>query len=74
MKCLEECKIKKQACLNKNCRLWIDYKEEYNCINETISRNGALTLRSVAKRLGVSFVRIKQIQDNALEKIRNKCS
>jgi len=73
MKCLEECIAKKQACTQKECRLWINFKEEYNCIGETVRRNGKLTLRDVAKRMGVSFVRIKQIQDAAIKKIRKKC-
>tara|TARA_B100000287_G_scaffold373736_1_gene373093 strand:- start:566 stop:706 length:141 start_codon:yes stop_codon:yes gene_type:complete len=36
---------------------------------ETVDKHGALTLREVADRLGVSFVRIKQIEDKALKKI-----
>jgi len=40
-----------------------------NCVNETVTNNGALTLREVAKRLNVSFVRVKQIEDKALKKL-----
>jgi DNA-directed RNA polymerase sigma subunit (sigma70/sigma32) len=49
--------------------MWIDYKKEFNCCLETVEKNGALTLREIADRLGVSFVRVKQIQDKALEKL-----
>jgi|TARA_R100000315_G_C5191752_1_gene111902 hypothetical protein len=69
MKCLSECKLNNSACEEKNCRMWIDYKKEFNCCLETVEKNGALTLREIADRLGVSFVRVKQIQDKALEKL-----
>tara|TARA_R100000005_G_C4993605_1_gene200625 strand:- start:2381 stop:2545 length:165 start_codon:yes stop_codon:yes gene_type:complete len=50
--------------------MWIDYPLEYNCIYETVDKNGALTLREVGKRLKVSFARIKQIETEALRKVR----
>jgi DNA-directed RNA polymerase sigma subunit (sigma70/sigma32) len=34
----------------------------------SVDKHGQLTLREVAERLGVSYVRIKQIQDKAMEK------
>ncbi len=70
MKCLQECKETNTPCKEKKCRMWIDYEQEYNCIGETVFCNGPLTLREVSKRLGVSFVRIKQIEDGALKKIK----
>jgi DNA-directed RNA polymerase specialized sigma subunit len=36
----------------------------------SIEKHGQLTLKEAAKRLGVSHVRIKQIQDKALKKIK----
>lgn len=67
--CLETCKKLNVACPIEECRYWISYKQEHNCTFEAIERNGALTLREAADRLGVSFVRVKQIQDSALKKI-----
>ena len=69
MKCLDECRNNKKPCSNKSCRLWIDYKDELNCACESINRNGQMSLREVAARLGVSFVRIKQIEDLAISKL-----
>ena len=37
-------------------------------------QNGALTLREIAARLGVSFVRVKQIEEAAIKKIKKKNS
>jgi len=45
--------------------MWMDYKEDLNCTLIAVEKHGKMTLREVAKRMGVSFVRIKQIQDKA---------
>jgi hypothetical protein len=57
---------------NADCRHWIDYKKDNNCSLCTIEKNDcrSLTLRETAERLDLSFVRIKQIEDAALKKIR----
>jgi len=70
--CLEICKQYKCPCPIKECKSWINYKEEYNCMHEAIACNGAMTLREIAERMGVSFVRIKQIQDKALLKLSKR--
>mgnify|MGYP001351965122 FL=1 len=72
MKCLNECKKVKQACKQKDCRMWVDYQSDYNCTLESVNCNGSMSLREVASRLGISFVRVKQIEDVALEKFLNK--
>ncbi|MEK9768798.1 MAG: sigma factor-like helix-turn-helix DNA-binding protein [Betaproteobacteria bacterium] len=38
----------------------------------SVDKHGTLTLREVAERLGVSYVRIKQIQDKAIKKIASE--
>ncbi len=68
-KCLLTCKKMNVACPINECKYWIDYEEEHNCMFETVSVNGPMTLREIADRLGISFVRVKQIQDKALKKI-----
>tara|TARA_R100000808_G_C2145145_1_gene152955 strand:- start:2298 stop:2534 length:237 start_codon:yes stop_codon:yes gene_type:complete len=69
MKCIKECRKSNSPCVRKDCRLWIDYKKDLNCTLQAVDKNGPLTLREVADRLGVSFVRIKQIEDVALRKL-----
>jgi len=68
-KCLETCKKLKTACPVGECRYWIDCSKDKNCMFESIDKHGEMTLREVADRLGVSYVRIKQIQDGTLKKI-----
>ena len=43
-------------CKEKSCRYWIDYKEDNNCSLIT----------------GVSYVRIKQIEDKAILKLKKE--
>jgi len=68
MECNRE-KGKNLPCCENNCRHWINYNEDNNCCLISVDKHGTLTLREVAERLGVSYVRIKQIQDKAISKI-----
>ncbi len=67
--CLMACRRLEVTCPVKECKYWIKYRKDYNCSLETISKNGQMTYREVAERLGISYVRVKQIQDKALKKI-----
>lgn len=53
-------------------RCWIDYPEDENCIHVSIAKNGSMTLDEISKRIGVSLVRISQIEKAALKKIRKR--
>ena len=70
--CAEYCKKTDTDCPCKECRLWINYPDDLNCTLIAIDKNhtGELTLREVADRMGVCFVRIKQIQDQAVKKVQ----
>ena len=72
MKCLEEIKAKKIHCKNKECRHWIDHADDLNCVLQAVDKNESkgMTLREIADRLGISFVRVKQIETKALKKIQ----
>jgi|TARA_Y100000310_G_C20664523_1_gene806710 predicted transcriptional regulator len=71
-KCCESCVKHRVPCPVKKCRYWIKHKEDLNCTFISVEKNGPMTLREVAERLGISFVRIKQIQDVAQEKLISK--
>ena len=68
-KCLQLCKELEVICPVRECRQWIDYPQDTNCVLDTVERHGQLTLRETAERLGISYVRVKQIEDKALKKI-----
>jgi len=69
--CLYKVRQEKTPCKSQQCRYWVNYPEDLNCVFETIEKSAdtSMTLREVAKRLGISFVRVKQIEDAALKKI-----
>ena len=69
-KCLQECIKKDKECAKKDCRGLVDYKEDLNCSLLSIEKHGNLTLEETAKRLKLSIVRIKQIQDRAVQKLQ----
>lgn len=68
--CAQACVDDKTSCDEKECKHWIKFGEDHNCDLVSIKKHGALTLRQVGERMGVSYVRIKQIEDAALKKIR----
>ena len=53
-------------------RCWIDFPEDDNCIHVAIRKHGAMTLQEVAKRLGISLVRVSQIEKQALNKLSKR--
>ena len=71
-KCAEECIIKNKNCHAQDCRAWIDYDKDFNCSRVSVKKHGDMTLAQIADRLNLSIVRIKQIQDKALQKLRKK--
>jgi hypothetical protein len=70
--CEEILESESQICECCNCPLWINFEKDCNCINVSIKKHGRLTLQQVGERMGVSHVRIKQIQDKALKKLKKK--
>jgi DNA-directed RNA polymerase specialized sigma subunit len=76
--CLKECS---QLCYDNeiecdfnDCNNWINFKEDNNCDLISLKKHGSLTLRQIGDRLGISYVRVKQIEDNAIKKIKNNTS
>ena len=70
--CAQQCLKDKECCGAGSCRYHIDYEDEFNCSLISIQQNGAMSLREIAKREGLSFARIKQIQDKALIKLKKR--
>ena len=67
--CTKACFRLDTSCPNKDCGMWIDHEEDYNCTHGAVLNNGKLTLREIADRIGVSFVRICQIEKKAIKKL-----
>ncbi len=68
--CLKECYLAKTSCKNSACRLFIEYEEDLNCTLLAVQKHGPMTLEEIGKRHKVSTVRIKQIVDATLLKLK----
>jgi len=71
--CARSCLKDGRTCKEKECRKWIDHREDLNCCLISIRNSGGpMTLMETGKRLGLSFVRIRQIEKRALEKLSKR--
>ena len=58
--------------------MWIDYEDEKNCCLISIqekqikSAGKSLTLHEVGERLGINYLKVRQIEMAALKKLSNK--
>jgi len=72
-KCVSACKKLGVSCPVTSCRSWMDFEEDLNCAEVTIDKHEkGLTLREIGERLGISFVRVCQIEKAALTKLSKK--
>jgi hypothetical protein len=71
--CSKCCIKNKVSCPVEDCENWLDYEDDLNCMQIAIKKNKTMTLREIAERLGLSFVRVKQIQDRAIKRIISDC-
>jgi hypothetical protein len=69
--CVNKCVELNIDCPNSECRYWVNYPDDLNCCFVSIDKRGEMDLRTVGDIIGVSFVRIKQIQDKAINKVNN---
>ncbi len=53
-------------------RCYIDYPEDNNCSNVSITKHGPMILQEIAKRLKISLVRVSQIEKQALRKLSKR--
>lgn len=75
---LKECSLACQKhdvpCPFNSCKNWINYEKDHNCDLISIEKNGEMTFREIGERLGVSYVRVKQIESAAIKKIKKLVS
>ena len=69
--CAKKCKQHRVTCPVNDCRMWIDYPEENNCSLISIEEKGkGLTLYEVSDRLDINYLKVRQIEIKAIEKIK----
>lgn len=69
-KCMLDVVVNDRCCNNTECRMYMDYAEDLNCTLVAVEKHGDMTLQEIAVRHGISLVRVKQIADAAMEKIK----
>ena len=70
--CATECLSAERECSEEGCRYWINYEDDLNCSLISIGRNGRMTLQQIADRLGISVVRVLQIERKAKSKLKKQ--
>jgi len=70
--CVEKCFEENKTCNEEKCKNWINYNKDLNCLEIAIKKNGAMTLCQAAERLGISYVRVAQIEKKAIRKLQKK--
>jgi DNA-directed RNA polymerase sigma subunit (sigma70/sigma32) len=50
----------------------MDYKDDLNCSVIAAEDHGPMTLEEVSKRIGLTLVRVKQIEDAAMNKMKKR--
>jgi hypothetical protein len=68
--CAKICYLARTACHEGECRLHIEFEEDLNCTVIAVKKHGPMTLEQIGKRHQVSTVRIKQILDATLQKLK----
>ena len=69
-KCATDSLENDSICNKEDCRLWMDYDKDLNCTLISVKKNGKLTLNEVGERLGISYVRVSQIEKQAVNKLK----
>lgn len=70
--CIKECLKSDSCCENKDCRNWMDFEDDLNCAIIATEAHGPMTLDQVGKRLNLSLVRVMQIEEKALIKMKKR--
>tara|TARA_B100000963_G_C22442881_1_gene587449 strand:- start:376 stop:606 length:231 start_codon:yes stop_codon:yes gene_type:complete len=69
-KCAKDNMENDSPCQKKDCRLWLNYGDDLNCTMISVKKNGKLTLSEAGERLGISYVRVSQIEKQAVNKLK----
>ena len=71
--CVTACKRCDVSCPNSDCKHWMEHEDDFNCSLVAVDKHpSGLTLREVGERLGISFVRVCQIEKSALGKLKKR--
>lgn len=71
--CFENCKLSQVSCKNKVCRNFVENDKTHNCILLSVSSDeSSLTLQEIGDVFGLTRMRICQIEQTAIKKVKKK--
>lgn len=68
--CVQECYKQRSPCDQRECRMHIEFPSDLNCTVIAVKKHGPMTLEEIGKRHHISTVRVKQIVDATLLKLK----
>lgn len=68
--CYKTCREKETSCPCENCRYWIDFENDYNCVFNSVYLNGDMTLKQTSERLNLTISEVCQIEKRVLAKMK----
>ena len=74
MECFKYNKKNDKKCKKNNCHYWINHKESNNCTIVGAQKENYWTLERIGNLLGVTRMRVCQIEKKAINKIKQKIS
>lgn len=74
MVCYEYNKKNGKKCQKNKCKYWIKHKESNNCVVVGASKENYWTLEKIGSIIGVTRMRVCQIEKKAISKIKQKIS
>lgn len=72
MECSKFIQEHDKCCSNSDCRYHLNAEEDKNCLFISVEENGTQNLRQISSKLGISYVRVYQIEQAAMNKIASK--
>jgi len=70
--CVKKCYLANEPCTQTECRLHMNFSEDLNCTVIAVKKHGPMTLEEIGNRHQISTVRIKQILDVTLLKLKKR--
>lgn len=71
--CVSVCEKHDVSCPNGDCKHWMSHEPDLNCALVAVDKYPeGLTLREIGDRLGISFVRVCQIEQAAAKKLKKR--
>jgi hypothetical protein len=70
IECAKKCCELEVSCPVGDCRSWIDFEEDLNCVDISVHKNGSMKLKQIAERIGLTSARVQQLEKKALAKLK----